>query len=68
MTVETRRDSLKGWDVTETDFGGPLILHRHPDIAVPAYVIDEVGSWRVAECSECREVMEFVVATSETVA
>jgi hypothetical protein len=57
--------TLRGWDIDETDFGGSLILHHHADMAVPAYVIDEVGNWRIAECSECNELLEFAAVASE---
>jgi hypothetical protein len=67
VTVATSAHALRDWDIEETDFRGPMILHRHPDRTVPAYVVDEVGSWWIAECSECMEVLELSL-TSEALA
>ena len=54
------------WDIGEDDFGGVMIFHRHATHAVPAYVIAEVGAWRVAECSECTETLEFAMPSTAT--
>jgi hypothetical protein len=59
----TAGPNAKGWYIEETDFGGSLVLHRHPDVAVPAYVIEERGRSGVAECSECSELLEFEVVS-----
>jgi hypothetical protein len=47
------------WDIGQDDFGGPLIFHRHGDVAVPAYVIGVVDDQRVAQCSDCMEILEL---------
>ena len=54
------------WDIGEDDFGGVMIFHRHAGYAAPAYVIDEVGAWRVAECSECSEKLDFAMPSAPT--
>ena len=64
MTASTRADTLKDWEIGEDDFGGVMIFHRHPEQGVPAYVIDEVDEWLVAECSDCRKTLEFARTTS----
>jgi hypothetical protein len=66
VSVATSADTLKDWDIGEDDFGGPMIFHRHADQDVPAYVVDELGDWRVAECPDCMETMEFAMPTAET--
>jgi hypothetical protein len=62
MTVAAHREELKTWDIGENDFGGMMIFHRHAAQAVPAYVIDEVADWRIAECSGCMETLEINIA------
>ena len=66
MTVGAKADTLKKWDIGEDDFGGVMIFHRHADHGVPAYVVGEVDERIVAECSDCRKVVEFAPATRST--
>ena len=61
MTVAIRAGE---WDIGEDDFGGMMIFHRHAGYAAPAYVIDEVGAWRVAECSECQQTLDIASSSA----
>lgn len=66
VTVAPRVNTLKGWEIGEDDFGGVMNFHRHADQGVPAYVVDEVGDWVIAECSDCRKTVEFARSTDMT--
>lgn len=54
-----RQLELEQWEIGQDDFGGPLIFHRHADVAAPAYVIGDADDQRVAQCSDCMEILEL---------
>jgi hypothetical protein len=54
-----RQLETENWEIDQDDFGGPLIFHRHSAVAVPAYVIGAVDDQRVAQCSDCMEILEL---------
>jgi hypothetical protein len=54
------------WEIGQDDFGGPLIFHHHGAVAVPAYVIGGVDDQRVAQCSDCMELLELTEAALQS--
>jgi hypothetical protein len=59
VTVKIDRDALSEWEISQDDFGGPLIFHRHNAVAVPAYVIGGADGEQIAQCSDCMEFLEL---------
>jgi hypothetical protein len=47
------------WDIGETEYGDPLILHTHPGGKVPAYVISRWEGGTVAQCSGCMAYLKL---------
>ena len=60
MTVKSDRGILRHWEVSQDDFGAPLIFHRHMGEADPAYVIATTDNGEaVAQCSDCMAILEL---------
>jgi hypothetical protein len=47
--------SADEWEIDQDGTGRPLVRHRHSNIAVAAYVTDDVDGVRYARCPDCNE-------------
>jgi hypothetical protein len=61
-----RQLEIEDWEIGQDDFGGPLIFHLHAAAPVPAYVIGAEDDQRVAQCSDCMEILELSEAAVQS--
>jgi hypothetical protein len=45
----------KRWLIGESDFGGPIVEHVHPEGSAVAYVLLGQNGREYAQCTECGE-------------
>jgi len=48
-------ESADQWEIDQDEEGRPLVRHRHSEIAVTAFVTDDVDGIRYARCPDCNE-------------
>lgn len=53
MAIEAAGTRRKGWLVSESDFGGPMVEHVHADGSAVAYVLPGRNGRDFAQCSRC---------------
>jgi hypothetical protein len=67
-TVTVRADPATAilWEVEEDDYGDLIVMHRHPNAVVPAYIIGRGPERLVAQCSECQQFAQIDTPQAQT--
>lgn len=55
MAAQATSSRGERWLVTESDFGGPMVEHVHPNGTAVAYVLMGTNGHEFAQCTDCGE-------------